>query len=275
MRIDHLRQLARTANYVALSSAAQTVAVDLRASSLEKAVAHVLWGYSLVRLDVHRNAGIAFEVASRGAAELWHTPTEPADWALLVFGMCHQVAGDHAGAERVFRQILTRPISPLNRAVCAGNLATTLSDQGFLAEAAHVFAQAGNNLDQLPTEEKTPTTTRERQRIRLNLTDCLMQMEDFDGAAQELDAVDVEHLTPLLRPLHLICLARLAMRRDSWDDAWTWGQQAHSLALEVGYPPFREAALGVLVAVSGRNGRLSEQRRLVQEMASLIGTKGG
>lgn len=270
---QHLRELAQRADYPALAQAAELVAREPEYSTVDRALASLLWGYALLRIDPTQNSERAFDLATPAAESLRANARRHPDasvWAQLVWAFMLQFAGRDPEAERVLRALIADEEIPLNhRLVAWANLAHSLTNQGHSEEAAQTLQAAAEAIDALPHDRRTTGIRRERERIRLNLADFYLSLPDVDAAETTLSPLDESQLTPLMATSLQVSRARIAMMRDNWDLAESLAQEAHTVAIEVGFQLLRIDALGVLVAAAGRRGRTAELRRLAIEMAAL------
>jgi hypothetical protein len=273
MVFDRLREIALRGGYRELAEVAGEIVQTAGEMSLLGAYAALLRAYALLRINVHQHQAEAFADGARTVEHLTSQRDESpdhADWALNIWAFMLQFVGRDAEAEAVFRDTLARPgVALIHRVAASANLAHSLTMQRRPAEAVDALQTAGAEIDGLPEVAQTPVIRRERQRIRLNTADYHVGLKDLMQAEAELNQVDQEILTPMMRAAFLVSRARIAAMRDQWDEAEILAAQANTIALDIPFAPLREKALGVLVACALRQGRYEEQERLVIEMASL------
>jgi tetratricopeptide (TPR) repeat protein len=196
------------------------------------------------------------------------------DWAQILNGLSWQLLGMHHDAVAVFEEILGLPDAHTSHRIKgAFSRAFSLYALGRHQEALGTYLNLAAELDHIPEEQQTLSTRRDRQRLRLNITDHYLNAGDVDAAAGALAELEEACMTPLMSAARLAAQARVAMMRDQWVEAEQIANRANDAALEVNYIPLRLDALGVLVACAARKNSRDEQHRLVTEMATLLQAK--
>lgn len=277
LTVEALHSLSKTAQPPALAREAQHLAERAGATPLERGVALVVWGYSLLRVNSHQYRQLSLALLTEGRVSVQNERGKnPAicDWAILLGGVSWQLLGEHEDAMRVFDEVLSLPdVEISNRLKAAFSRAYSLYALGRDPEALDTYLNLAAELDRLPQNAQTLSTLRERQRVRLNLADHYLNAGQVDAAEAELAAISQEYMTPLMIAAQLAAQARVAMMRDRWEEAEQLANRANDAALEVNFIPLRLDALGVLVACAARQNRREEQHRLVNEMAVLLREK--
>lgn len=268
-----LLELSRSSQHKELALVATKCIGAPSLNGLEQGVTRILWAYAHLRLDPHRYHQQAIAEAAKGAALLpGERATDPplVDWALLTYGMCLQLVGDHPEALRVCDELLAKQdLSLPNRIKAWNSRAYSLYHLGRRAEAAHSFHEAAQYLDALPADQLDPQVRCERQRLRVNLADHYLSEGEPARAEAELNAVDLNYITPLIATAITAHRARAALMLNRWNEAAEYANQALGVSIEGQYKPLRVDALTVLTTLAGLQGRRDDLIRLALEIAAL------